>query len=537
MRLIRMRCRTDLPLFARTFFPHHCRLPFSSMHRDFFRQYASHLTDDLLSRKGFSEVVAAPRGFAKSTIKSLILPIHSLLYQTERYIVIISATLKQAKLRLKNIKNELLTNDVLKKYYDIQIPSGLKKAWTQQSINVNDVQIEAYSAGTEIRGISYREFRPTRIILDDAEDSSLVENAEGRARLLEWFNEVIENLGDSYTILEVIGTLLHPESLLATLLLRPDFQGKVYRAVMEFAEDGALWEKWRTIFSDLTDEKRQETSLEFFQKNRQAMLKSSKVLWSAKEDYYSLMTQLTTRGRHAFFQEKQNDPRAAEHRMFSRAAFRYFTMEGDRLLVDQPGCEPRIIPISNLKICGFLDAALGRKKSRGSEGDFAAIATVGRDPSGYLYVLDIWLQRVPPTKQIARIFDLHSRFHYISFGIESNCFQSLLLLPLEEERKRRQTAGEPWDVPVREVSHREKKEARLLTLEPLVANGWVLFNRALPEEFFRQMEDVPNSRHDDGPDALEAAVSLSKTLSSSLNGKNSLPQSPSRALKKPLSLY
>ena len=537
MRLIRMRCRTDPELFARIFFPHHCRLPFSSMHRDFFRSHKNHINGDLLSRAGYNEAVAAPRGFAKSTIKSLILPIHALLYQTERYIVIISATLKQAKLRLKNIKNELLTNDLLKKYYDISIPSGLKKAWTQQSITVNDVQIEAYSGGTEIRGISFREFRPSRIILDDAEDSSLVESAEGRSRLLEWFNEVIENLGDSYTILEVIGTLLHPESLLATLLLRPDFQGKVYRAVLEFAEDAILWEKWRTLFSDLTDEKRQDTAREFFQKNRAAMLKGSKVLWSAKEDYYSLMTQLFTRGRHAFFQEKQNDPRAAEHRMFSRNAFRYFTLEGDRLLVDQPGCEPRIIPLSSLKICGFLDAALGRKKSRGSEGDFAAIATAGRDPSGYLYVLDVWLQRMPPTKQIARIFDLHSRFHYFSFGIESNCFQSLLLLPLEEERKRRQASGAAWDVPVVEMNHRERKEARLLTLEPLVANGWVLFNRALPEEFFRQMEDVPNGRHDDGPDALEAAVSLSKTLASSLNGKNALPPSPPRALKKPLSFY
>ena len=47
-------------------------------------------------------------------------------------------------------------------------------------------------------------------------------------------------------------------------------------------------------------------------------------------------------------------------------------------------------------------------------------------------------------------------------------------------------------------------------MEPLVANGWIRFNRALPEEFFRQMEDVPRGLHDDGPDALAACFNLSR---------------------------
>jgi predicted phage terminase large subunit-like protein len=536
--MIRMRCETDSLLFARTFFPHHCRLPFSSMHRDFFKNYAAHLSEDVLSRSGYNEAVAAPRGFAKSTIKTLILPIHAILHQTERYIVIISATLKQAKLRLKNIKNELLTNDLLKKYYDIQIPSGMQKSWTQQSVNVNDVQVEAYSAGTEIRGISYKEFRPTRVILDDAEDSSQVESGEGRAKLLEWFNEVIENLGDSYTIIEVIGTLLHPESLLATLLRRPDFQGRVYRAVMDFAEDGELWEKWKMLFTDLSDENRMETARAFFSRNKNAMIRGARVLWSAKEDYYSLMTQLVTRGRRAFFQEKQNDPRFAEHRLFSRDQFRYFTLEGDRLLVEKPGVEPQAILLSDLTICGFLDSALGGagKGGRARRSDFAAIVTVGRDRNGYIYILDSWLKKIPPTKQIARIFELHNRFSYLQFGFEGNCFQSLLRLPLEEERERRRNSGEKWDIPITEVIHKIKKEARIVSLEPMIANGWILFNRALPEEFFREMEDVPNGAHDDGPDALEAAVALVKTLGDSLKEKNPSP-SKSRSVKKPLSFY
>jgi predicted phage terminase large subunit-like protein len=537
--LIKERCRTDPALFAWIFFPHHCRLPFSSMHHDFFKKYTANINPDITLRRGSNEAVAAPRGFAKSTIRTLILPIHAILYNTERYIVIISATLKQAKQRLANVRNELLTNEEIKKYFNPDISGSKKKSWTQQCINVNDVQVEVYSAGTEIRGISYHEFRPTRIILDDAEDSFQVENADGRAKLMEWFNEVVENLGDSYTVIEVVGTLLHPESLLASLLKRPDFSGKIYRAIIDFAEDSTIWERWKRIFTNLSDENRLENARSFFRRNRNAMLKGSHVLWSAKEDYQDLMMQLITQGRSSFFQEKQNDPRAAEHRIFSRDRFRYFSYDGDRISITQPGKEDRIVNISDLQICGFLDSALGKGGRRGKKtgGDFAAIITVGQDKDGYYYVLDAWLKRCPPTKQITKIFDLHERFQYTRFGIETNFFQSLLLLPVEEEKKRRKEEGKPWDLYVDGINNSEKKETRIMRLEPLIANGWIIFNRALPEEFFRQLEDMPNGIHDDGPDALESALRIAKKSFQEEKGQNSHSPVLSRKSKNTLKLF
>jgi len=110
-------------------------------------------------------------------------------------------------------------------------------------------------------------------------------------------------------------------------------------------------------------------------------------------------------------------------------------------------------------------------------------------------------------------------------------------MPLEEERKRRKQRGDAWDVPIVEVEHRQNKEARMLGLEPLIANGWVIFNRALPEEFFRQLEDVPSGIHDDGPDALEAALTLCKSRNSKFSqGLNKSTQSR-RATKKPLAYF
>ncbi len=168
----------------------------------------------------------------------------------------------------------------------------------------------------------------------------------------------------------------------------------------------------------------------------------------------------------------------------------------------------------DLTIAGFLDAATGGKGRKG--GDFAAVATVGLDTQGYLYVLDVWLQRAAPSRQVAALFDLHERWNYTLFGLETNCFQQLLLLPIEEERRRRRDAGRAWQLPLHEVHHHENKEMRLARLEPLMAHGWLRFRRDLPQEFWTQLESFPHGAHDDGLDAVEGAVALLRGMESGI---------------------
>jgi hypothetical protein len=179
------------------------------------------------------------------------------------------------------------------------------------------------------------------------------------------------------------------------------------------------------------------------------------------------------------------------------------------------------LPLSHLTVAGFLDSATGRGAHR-NQGDYAAIATVGLAPSGHFYLLDLWLRRAAPTAQIAAIFDLHERWRYTLFGIETNCFQQLLLLPIEEERKRRRALWESatvtcpslfpaWQLPIREVPHTRPKEVRIASLEPLLANGWLRLSASLPDLFWAELESFPHGQHDDGLDALEGAVTLLRT--------------------------
>jgi len=325
-------CERDIQLFAAHCFPRHVRLPFGRMHRELFRLYRAALRRGPIERRPRRRAaIAAPRGAAKSTFETLVFPIHATLYGREGYIIILSATLKQARQRLRNIKTELETNERLAAYFAEEL--ACRGTWSAAGINVNDVQIDVFSAGTELRGVSYRQWRPTLVLLDDVEDSEAVRSAEQREQLLDWYNEVIESIGDSYTAIEIVGTLLHPDSLLANLLKRPDFETRVFRSIERFAERQDLWERWRELYANLEDGKRLETAREFFNRRRADMLRGTRVLWQAKEDYYDLMCQMVTMGRAAFSKEKQNEPGAGQDAFFDLSRAVRFKLEGERIRV------------------------------------------------------------------------------------------------------------------------------------------------------------------------------------------------------------
>ncbi len=443
---------------------------------------------------------------------------------------------------MRNIKAEFLHNKLLLSVYESEIKE--RAVWTTKSINVNGVQLDVYSAGMELRGITYGEARPTKIVIDDGEDSDAVENLEQRDKLLNWFNEVVENLGDSYTCLEVIGTILHPESLLERLLHRPDFTGRRYAAVIQFSTAQTLWDEWKRRFTELRDEHRLETARKFFEQHQEEMLTGTEVLWKQKEDYYELMCQLVTRGRRAFFKEKQNEPRSAEYRLFAPEGFAYFNLQNVKIVLQKSHTLRSLTSttetetlLNELMVFGFLDSAMGGS-SRGHKADLAAIATVGIDRYGYCYVLDMWLQRATPTQQVKHIFELNERWNYRLFGVEANCFQALLLLPIEEECQQLKAAGRNnWRLTVEPVTHKQNKISRIASLEPLITNGWLLFNERLPQQFFQQCRDFPQSPHDDALDALEGAVALARRHSPLLNNLSRTANTSSRRSLKALNNF
>lgn len=155
-------------------------------------------------------VVAAPRGFAKSTIISRFYPLWLALFKKATNIIIISASEDLAVGFLRDIKREIESNQlILTLWGDLR-----SDKWSENHIILkNGVEIRAKGAGSQIRGR-----RPDVIICDDLETDESVRSDDQRKQLKEWlFKACLNTLLPGGQFL-IIGTIIHPLSVLADLL-------------------------------------------------------------------------------------------------------------------------------------------------------------------------------------------------------------------------------------------------------------------------------------------------------------------------------
>lgn len=507
--------RYDVEAFARFFFPHHLDNDFTDFHRIVFVQYLRSVFPEfterlspkhlMRKRKGVRELYLAPRGNAKSTVASFICCAHAICYRLERYITIFSSTQEQATQRVRNVKAEFEANERLKAFFPVHWGSK-----AERSFDVNGVRMEGHGIQTARRGISWGPERPTRIILDDIEEDEGVLNAQTRQKVKDRFNRVIEELGSPITNLLVLGTMIHPECLLADLQAnRPDFRSFFFRSIEKEPEDKELWCEYERIAFNPEDEQRLTTAKEFYDKNRKAMDKGAEVLWPDREPLVDLMTKRMFIGKFAFDAEKQNSPRNPDTQVFNAEEYSYFSVAGDIITVEGTGEK---LNWTEMIRFAFLDPAVGlqgsESKTKKGARDWSSLCQIAVDKRGRIFVLDCWLCKHNPAVMLAGVVD---RFLVWGgeLGFETNGFQSVLLLPFQGIVKQYQVEGRlKGAVPHWTFNQNANKTARIMRLEPLLKHGWALLNRGLPTEFMDQLNAFPTGSHDDGPDSLEGAISL-----------------------------
>lgn len=502
------RCATDLELYALAFFPHYCTYAFNEFHHQTF-------DETKWAERAVRRARAAPRGYAKSTLKALVKPIHDVCYGLEDYVLFVSNTQDQANGKLRDIRTEVLTNTNLVEFYGLRFTKRTPGETAYElACQGHYAKFEAYGAGVEIRGIRYGAKRPTKIVVDDSEHSEEVMNEDLRAKFYAWYMQVISQIGNEFTNIEFIGTVLHRDSLLAGLLKNPAYDGKLYKAVISWSEREDLWNKWRELYTNLDNTARLIDAQAFYDQNETEMLKGTKVLWPEKESYLWLMKEMIEKGKINFMKEKQNEPSTGNQSIFD--VIHWYQERDEGLYIEKT---QKIIPWDHLRehAYGVLDPATGQTKAKkGKLGDFACQLTGFKDPKGRLFVHRDITKRVKPTKQISNIFDEHEQFNYQKFGVETNLYRELLLPNIIAEKKRREEERKKLKLPnyginmsFYDIEQTENKEKRIYTLEPKVFHGYILFNRALSQEFIGQLEVFPTpGAHDDGPDALEMLWSL-----------------------------
>ena len=496
---LRRRAGLDFPRFRKCYFEEYHKKP-----DGIFQREISDLLSDVSRKRGARIAVAAPRGFAKSTIISLEYVIYCICYKLEDFIVIISSTADTASAFLRDVKREIESNAKLAADFpeicDINKRTSSIRWSESEIITPNGIKIIALGTGQQIRGRRNRSERPTLIILDDIETNETCRNPESAYNLEDWLKKAVLQSGTEKTNAIFIGTIHHYNSLLARFADSKQTSGwiqRVYRAILSFAERTDLWDKWSKIYNILDDyncESGPDTAKKYFQDNEIEMLKGVQLLWPEGKSYYDFMVIKERDGEYGFNSEYQNEPVNERDCIFNLKDIRYWEDEykSEEELFDKMG--------GNLLIYGACDPSLGKE---GDSGDFSAIITIAiHAMTKTVYVFDADLARRRPSTTVEAILEYAKFRRYTNFGFESNQFQEIMAdyLSQRADELRRELI-------VEKVVNTTNKRVRIETLQPLVKSGKIQIlrkHRALIEE----MRFYPKGGHDDGLDALQVAVNL-----------------------------
>jgi predicted phage terminase large subunit-like protein len=483
------RAETDLDFFNRTYFPHYFSKPSSRLHKYFSERFLALINKAVETGQGDKEANAAPRGNAKSTAGTFGLPLWVAAFRKRRYPLIVSETRAQAESFLSFIKTELESNERLAQDFPELVGEG--PVWrADQIITRNGVKIQAAGAGQKLRGLRHGSCRPDLVIVDDLENDESVESPEQRRKLENWFFKALMKIGQPDTVFIVVGTILHYESLLSKLLVKPGWKGRKWKAVIQWSPAVKLWERWEQLYADITigKEAAELVADNYFSANEREMLAGTEVLWPEMEPYYYLMKMRVSDGPAYFESEKQNEPINPEDAVFLEEWIQYYDDED--------------VDLTGLKHAGACDPSLGGKSKHA---DPSAILG-GKMKTGVIYLTVADIEKRHPDRIMTDILTYHKRDRFDELAMEEIQFQEFFSKTFQAEAH-----AKGLTINVKSVKPNTDKDLRIVTLQPWIKNGWIKFRRAGMGELVRQLiyyRPKNKGGHDDGPDALEMLKNL-----------------------------
>lgn len=497
---------TELLAWGKKYFPEVFRSEFNQIHR--------HIQDEMLSgalvkysdRKRRRQLsLIAPRGSAKSTILTFLLPIYSVCHSLEKYILIASATLPLAKQLLSDIVEQLQNNKTLIK--DYPHAAGVGPVTNRDNvITKNNVYLDTVGVMTSLRGRRKFGWRPTLIIFDDPERDNAKTSQLQRRKTRSWFNQALQNTGSDCTTLIVAGTVLHRDCLVCYIERnKPTFYSSRFRAVLTPPENEYLWKRWRKIIKDGagTADDREAKADAFYDRHRKQMDKGYKTVWPEVMTPPMIEKKKLDIGLQSFEQEYQGK---------ASAGVGYFGRED--------------IARQNLVVDAFPKALAGRwlhvdpSMSSNEAADHVAITDLAKGFDGRFYARQV-ISHVKPLRLASMIVDLiesaldDSR-PYQRIELEGNGFQKLLSIPIanafETKNNERVKGGlQKISAKLYYPATTTNKELRIRSLDQYLASATIkLVDSPSVEIMINQLEDFPNTKRDDGLDSLALALLMSK---------------------------
>jgi hypothetical protein len=447
------RASWDILYFFKTYLPHYFTVDFEDFHEDWAE--VSNIRGDIC-------LEGAPREHAKSTFFSFGVPLHDIAYALRHFIIIISDSNDQATGFTVPIRLELEENPRLRHDFgDFQSAYGRRSiTWKMNDFTTaNGIRVLARGRGEKVRGLKNMQYRPDRVIVDDFENDQNVRNPKLVKQGMDWLlTAVLGSLADDYSF-TMVGNLFASRSILAQLIKEKDpetnkplYISHVYDVIRE---DGtplwpALW------------------PMERIEKRRRQM------------------------GTVRFNKEMRNRVGAEESPI----------KEDWIVYIPQEELAPDIWIKKHFVVSSFLDPS-----GKGTEtSDFKAIVTVGQCvETSIIDTLNAWIRHATVNEMWAQVWKVDEEFN-CGMGVEINMFQDFLIDSYKNYAER----VNRW-VNMNKVNHSAEKKTRIINrLSPLCEFRRLRFIKGnsdqdlLVEQIIYIMDENVN---DDGPDALEAAIS------------------------------
>jgi hypothetical protein len=403
---------------------------FTHRHPDATPPFHDELTE--LWHSGTPKVLTlAFRGGGKSTLAEEALVLAAAM-KLVRNVLIIGSNSDRANDRLRAIKHELETNELLVELYgDLRGP-----VWNEGRIVLaNGVCIQAFGRGQALRGVKHHDARPDFCFIDDVEEEEHVRSPDARQETLRWFMTELVPALDNHARLRVAATPLDREALPMVLARQSGWITKVYP--IEYKDQhGDRRATWPARFPvPWIDGRRQE-----FDEAGMA---------------------------HAYAQEYLCQPEDPSSRAFAAGMFKV---------------EPRLRTWE--PVFAFCDPARTVKATSATTG-WACWSWVGRRMIVWDGGAELW----QPDQIIEHIFSLHQEFSPVLIGVELDGLHEFIMQPLRQEQLRRGNI-----VPIQGYKAPHGKLQFINSLQPFFASGEISFAKDIPA--IKQFLSFPTGKVD-----------------------------------------
>lgn len=451
--------------FVNTYFSHYLTVPFGKVQNEIISDIEK--LRDRKNRLPIRESLAAPRGYAKSSLVTLMGVIWLILNKEHFFIIILSSTKNTAQGFLQAIIDETEQNEKLLDDYPELMPAKDFKnqtvAWRDSEIVfANGVRIMALGWLNSVRGLRKKNKRPDLIIGDDPDEEKDVASETRMVRKYRWFDRAVLRLGgiigvDVFICYTTIAQNCVGEYIYKDEKKYSSWTRKKFKAI-EVDSQGKEYSTWQEGYS-----------IEDLQKERE-------------EDPLGFAT------------ERQNDPLSELGQKFYGRIQTYDFSS--------------IQSLSGYRLALGVDLSLGKNE----HSDFSAIIGVALTPEGKFLQIYESIERRPPSKIAHDIISALTVFEYDICGIEGNGnqlhfrfgFDSLLEEYNKANLKKILTT-------ILDINNSGDKIKRIeATLEPKVQSGQLKL-RNDSQILYRQLDQFPYLKKD-GPDALEMAVSMFRDI-------------------------